>query len=65
MCAKQEMLRMLERWYGPWDPAEAAQMGLPRDKLDAALMIVQVKDKMENPQKMFIYDHLLGYEDQD
>ena len=44
MCAKQEMSRWLEEWYGPYTKQMQESLRLPKDKYDASVAAFKVNN---------------------
>ena len=45
MCAKQEMSRWLEEWYGPYTKQMQESLRLPKDKYDASVAAFKVRSE--------------------
>lgn len=58
LCAKKEMARWLELWYGPNDPSFNAQIGLPTDAYEAAPIAFKVMESQESDSEKFVGEFL-------
>jgi len=55
-CAKHQILKALELWYGENDGMDLSQYGLPRDKYDAAALSMMVMYESATDEEEFVND---------
>lgn len=60
MCAKKELNHWIEVLYGKFTEQDRVNLGLPKDKYDAAMMVFKVKEASKTPMQRGIADFMFG-----